>query len=462
LADGAAISDASVISILPDGAGPLGAVSQDAAYGPDGSPAASAGGDGAASYGVDATVVTVTNPCVVAETQFGNTAQGDANPGFTSGVGVRTSHALLVFSGYSGSDPSTGASDAGPVNFVYVQAFDPTSATSLGPAQPLFAAPAGTGFVLESASVAPTGAIALAFNYGGPYVYENGSAQQNDLYVAFVGPAADAGPAGVALQKFILMQSGTVTGQSHVIWSTALGAFVLSWEYPAGNGWFVASKNFLPLGQAAGGEDPVSTDNPSSTVHNYGYNLEQGSFAVGPYWMAMAFQSDGNLTPSLSILGLNGDPIGSPLSLASINNSVGWETVGATAGGFVFLYSNGSAVSEVFVPTLGGDAGVAVPDAGDAGLAGFTFPGLGALDAHAISDDTGGAGGVGVALLYSTGLSFAYVNADGTTHVGPSPVMANSYLAGDQFNIANFGGSFSLSLYSTAKQSTQVAASGCQ
>jgi hypothetical protein len=40
--------------------------------------------------------------------------------------------------------------------------------------------------------------------------------------------------------------------------------------------------------------------------------------------------------------------------------------------------------------------------------------------------------------------------------------MANSYLAGDQFNIANFGGSFSLSLYSTAKQSTQVAASGCQ
>ena len=36
------------------------------------------------------------------------------------------------------------------------------------------AAPAGTGFVLESASVAPTGAIALAFNYGGPYVYENG------------------------------------------------------------------------------------------------------------------------------------------------------------------------------------------------------------------------------------------------------------------------------------------------
>jgi hypothetical protein len=40
-------------------------------------------------------------------------------------------------------------------------------------------------------------------------------------------------------------------------------------------------------------------------------------------------------------------------------------------------------------------------------------------------------------------------------------VIANTYAADDEINITNFEGSFAVSLYSSASQSTQVAASGC-
>src|SRR5579862_5966586 len=56
-----------------------------ASSGADGSEAATGPGGGG---GGDATVET--NACLSAQTQFGNTARGDSNPNFTSGVGVRT------------------------------------------------------------------------------------------------------------------------------------------------------------------------------------------------------------------------------------------------------------------------------------------------------------------------------------------------------------------------------------
>jgi hypothetical protein len=150
-----------------------------------------------------------------------------------------------------------------------------------------------------------------------------------------------------------------------------------------------------------------------------------------------------------------------PVAVPTVNYS-NWTTVAATAEGFAYFYDNGNSVAEVFLQTSG-DGGVLLPDAGDAGLPGFTFTSsTGANDGHAINDDTGGLGGVGVALLYPNALSFAYVKADGKTHVGPSSIIPHTYAAGDQINITNFGGSFGLSLYSTASHSTQMAASGCQ
>ena len=145
-ADGAVISDASGAMLASDGG------TQDAGGGPS-------GGDGAGS---DGTVVA--NSCPSAQTQFGNTAQGDSNPNFTSGVGVRTGSALLIFSGYSGGAGDAG--DAGPNNLVYVQAFDPTTAASMGPAQPLFAANGDAPTIsVETASVAPTGQIVVIYSF---------------------------------------------------------------------------------------------------------------------------------------------------------------------------------------------------------------------------------------------------------------------------------------------------------
>jgi len=104
-----------------------------------------------------------------------------------------------------------------------------------------------------------------------------------------------------------------------------------------------------------------------------------------------------------------------------------------------------------------------IPDGGDASsYAGFPFPGaFGAIAGRAANDDTGGAGGVGVALFYADGLSFAYVNADGVSHSAASSVIAHTYAAGDQANISNFGGSFAVSVYGSATHSTQLAVSGC-
>jgi len=370
-------------------------------------------------------------------------------------------------SGYVGPNPDGGApsdaGDAGTVNLVYGQAFDPTTANSLGPAQPLFTAPAGAGFVLESASIAPTGQIALAFNYGGGPDWATVNSTQTSLYAAFLGNSADAGPAGVALQRApVEIESAQIEGQPHVVWSPATGSFVFSWVYVSGP-WFVGTKNFLPNGQAAGGTDPVPTNQGNAGV-GFGSANDQGSAAAGPNFLGVAFQTSSNgvggqnYWPSLTVLDLHGNQVGGSLLIST--SGYNWVTVAATQEGFVYVYDNGgSGVGEAFVPTSA-DAGVVVSDAG---FSGFNFTGsMQAKNAHAISDDTGGPGGVGVAVLYPNGLSFVYVNADGVTHVGPTSVIPHTYAAYDRINISNFGGSFGLSLYSAATQSTQMAASGCQ
>jgi hypothetical protein len=420
-------------------------------------------GDGNGVGGNDGGDATISvNVCPSAQTQFGLTAQGDSNASFTSGVGVRTATTLLIFSGYAGPGPSSDAGDsgdAGTVNLVYVQAFDPTTASSMGPAQPLFTAPAGAGFALESASVAPTGQIALAFNYGGGYPYQSGSSTQVSLYGAFLEASPDAGPAGVSLQQTAEIESAEITGQPHVAWSVPTGAFVFSWEYVVNGSWFVGTKSFGPNGKAAGGTDPVPTQTASATVPNSNFQEDQGSVAAGPNLFGVALLSS-SYNPWLTVLDTSGNLVGA-VQVAIPTADPDWVTAGATANGFVYIYDNGSGVAEVFVPTSA-DAGIVLPDGGPTALSGFNFTGaIHAMNGHAINDDTGGIGGVGVALLYTNGVSFAYIDADGATHFGPSSILAHTYAAGDQVNMTNFGGSFGLSLYSAATQSTQIAASGC-
>ena len=93
---------------------------------------------------------------------------------------------------------------------------------------------------------------------------------------------------------------------------------------------------------------------------------------------------------------------------------------------------------------------------------GFTFPGtVRASEGRVVSDGAGGAGGVGLALLYPTGVSFAYVQADGAHHVGPNPVLPHAVVATDYTALTTLNGSFVVSLYTGANHATLVAASGC-
>jgi hypothetical protein len=456
-ADGAVVSDASVVMVSPDGS---------VAPGPDGSSGGSLDGGNETSV--------IVNSCPSAQTQFGNTAQGDSNPNFTSGVGVRTADALLIFSGYTAAAGDGG--DAGPDNLVYVQAFDPTTAASRGPAQPLFSADGdGPNIWVETASVAPTGQIVVIYSfyattgetgavcyYGfynyGVSTYGIGNCQSG-LYAAFLSPSADAG-SGLQVQRIVQLASSLTYGQAHAIWSPTRQAFVISWEYYTAPAWFLGVKNFLPNGQAAGGDTAVvPTNTPSSSPDQNA--VEQGSVASLSGLLGVAFQ-DSSGYPWVSTLDSTGNELGSPVQIALVAGS--WVTVGATAQGMVYLYDDVTNVSEVFVPTsvdAGATAGIV--DGGDASAySTFSFPGaIRSIEGRALSDYAG-VGGVGVATLYANGLSFAYVNADGVTHIAPSSVIAHTYAAGDQVNISTFAGSFGVSLYSAATQSTQMAASGCQ
>jgi hypothetical protein len=462
--------EASDGAILTDGStGVIPPVDGSAGGGNDGS--GGGGNDGGGGGDV------VVNTCPSAQTQFGLTAQGDANPSFTSGVGVRTASQLLIFSGYSGPDPTAGdGGDGGIVNRVYIQAFDPTTALSLGPAQPLFAPTGGNAanVWVATASAAPTGEIVVVYgfydtggatnavcNYG-PYNYGVSTYTigdcQNGLYAAFLAPSTEAG-AGLQVQQTVPLASSLVYGQAHAAWNPGSQAFVISWEYYTAPSWFLGLKNFRPNGAAAGGDTAVVPTNTANGTPAQNA-VEQGSVAPLGSLLGVAFQATTNSgIPWLSVLDATGNQVGSSVQVAS--NDSTWVAMGATTQGFVYVYDNVTTVGEALVQAT--DAGPAVlPDAGDAGYAGFTFPGaIHAIEGRALSDNTGGTGGVGVALLYANGASFAYVNADGLSHVPPSSVIAHTYAADDLINLSNFAGSFGLSLYSSAAHSTQMAASGC-
>jgi hypothetical protein len=168
------------------------------------------------------------------------------------------------------------------------------------------------------------------------------------------------------------------------------------------------------------------------------------------------FVGFGGNNPFLTILDPLGNAVGGPIPIGSLNSS--WMTVGGTSKGFVVLTGPSGMPVETFVGTSS-DGGVAT--AGDAGFPVHMLSGSGVVEGRAISDDTGGFGGVGAALLNPNGVSFLYVSADGVTHQGPLAILAAPHVVGDLAAITNYGGSFSLSLYSPTDGTTQAAASGC-
>jgi hypothetical protein len=411
------------------------------------------------------------NTCPVAQTQFGNIAQGDSNPNFTSAVGVRTATELVVFSGYSGPSPSgfDAGTDAGTVNLVYVQAFDPATAASKGPAKPLFeaaplstvGAPIGTPVTVLAASVAPTGEIVLLYNYGGFFEYGNNGSNTYGLIGAFLAGGADAGSSTLQVKQTVTLESAGLYGQPHVVWSVSAGAFVSSWEYSSANIPLGKVRKYLPGGAGAGGD----TDVVPTTAPNNAYlssDIDNGSVGVCGSLVGVTYaeQAPNADAPALTVLDATGNVVGASFAVTSNAGQPYWEAIGGTATSFLYFADDQAAAGSVDVYAIPTANMAAFGADGGPPSTKFSFP-MRAKAGRAVNDDVGGLGGVGISLLYADGLSFAYVNADGMTHVGPDQVISHIYTPGDEVHVNNFGGSFGVSLYSSANHSTQIASSGC-
>ncbi|HEY2900255.1 MAG TPA: hypothetical protein VGL59_06750 [Polyangia bacterium] len=435
-ADGSSASDAQGDSTIADGGSPA----SDGGSGPDG------------------------NPCVNPQLTFGKIGQGDSSQYFTSGVGARTATDLLIFDGYLGPAPG-GDGGTTSVPWVYVQAFDATTGLSKGPSQPLFAVadPTREGVRMEAVAVAPSGQIALLYSHS-----------NNPLYAAFLAPAAaaDGGVAGLMVLTSnivvapIFTNSGGTIESSHVIWSNATQSFVMSW---VGDAYVESIAEYTATGAPSpGGVEVVSTDNGTTSG-----NVTENCVGISGDLLAIDWQSgmpNKNQT-GITVYNTQGQQVGAPTYVAPQQN--GLAELAGTANGFVLVYApetGGLTTTGVFIPTTAGG----LADAGTFPTYTIRIPGGTSLGLRAISDGvgTGGAGGVGLALMGATSTSFAYVHADGTTLDGPVSVFATGYQnSSSQVSLTNINGSFVMTLFQQTANATgpgapslfgaQIAASGC-
>jgi hypothetical protein len=400
---------------------------------------------------------------VCPQTQFGLVAEGDSNPNFYGGVGLRTATQLLNFTAYTGPDPNA-TTDAGTstVPLVYVQAFDPVSAQKQGEARPLFTPQYVTGgpnaFMFSLvATIAPTGQVAVVYWDG----YEIGA--------AFLAPAmADAGvsPGSLQVVRQVQLEVSGIASLPHVIWSVALNAFVFSYQ-PGDVNQPIHVRKFYSDGRPVGGDtDGVPTDRSDNLVGTGG---GAPGFAVvtnqNPY-LGVFYGQYGPGAPFLTILDTQGNQAGKTFSLQASPAGTSWLTGAATSTGYVAFYAQGGIQASFVSPDAKGN--VLATQYTDAGvLDGFHFNGTEAANtAIALNDDVGGAGGVGLAIAYNGKVSFAYVNPD-HSHVNPATVFAHTWVGNstglrfDYLNISNSAGSFAVSLWSNAEQKVYVAATTC-
>jgi hypothetical protein len=403
------------------------------------------------------------------QTNFKYSAKGDSNPYFTSSVGARTASQFLIFSGYTGPAPSgydggtntpDAGTDAATANIIYLQAFDAVTGTKTGPAAPLFQAAGGASFYVYDVSIAPTGEIVL--------LHASNQLQgdwRDTLYASFFSPTSSG--AGIQLVRTVQVESAPL-GNVHAIWSVGSQAFVLSWKYLTTD-WFVAVKKFNLDGTHAGGDTSVV---PTPAGSQNDPNTQEGSTGSSGNLLGVASIDPSTGLPILTVLDSDGNQVGGFTELSTTLTVDSWITVAGTSSGFVtFFTSGGDTGYEIFAPTSGdgGVPGTPVPvvDGGEAGLtaptgsSSFSFPSTASF-AHAINDDTGGAGGVGVVLLDVDGADFFYVNADGVQHQVIDGLI--SAAAGSQVSITNYHGSFGISLFpsSPTDNSTQIVGSTCK
>ncbi|HEX2657161.1 MAG TPA: hypothetical protein VHU40_02770 [Polyangia bacterium] len=411
------------------------------------------------------------NGCLNPQTAFGNVAQGDANPSFVSGVGVRASDRLVAFTGYTGAPLALGGMGGTPmsasaggmggtanVNLIFVQTFDAATGVALEPATPLFKAGDGTNLYLHNAAISPTGEIALLYGTG-PLNQNN-----NTLWVAFLSTTAAAGNAGVQLERTPTQIESAQFGSVGSYWSAANQQFVFYWEYYVG-GWQIRTKKFQGGGTPAGGDTNAvpTASGLNGTSYSPGVGASGQLFAVG-------YRDYSTGHPTLTLLDVDGTQVGTPIKLEAMGIGQ-WIQVGGTANGFSVLYQRGSNAYQVFLPKTADGLNVQLPSgAGGAGGAGgatgtnpwttFNIPSSATEPNVAFTiGDEAGAGGVGTVYLESNGASFLYVTADGSKRFAIGSVISSS--TGSQVAITNHHGSFGVSLFDKTKHSVQLVASGC-
>jgi hypothetical protein len=271
---------------------------------------------------------------------------------------------------------------------------------------------------------------------------------------------ASAGAVNYQLNRLVPLEVSALGSQPQAMWSATYGAFVFSWRYGPGGAWPIKVRKFLSDGRSAGGD----TDSvPSTVATNDTAGKPSGTVAASRTLFGVAYLSSTWGYAYLTVLDALGNQVGTTLPVQETPANTAWITAGGTNAGFVTFYDQGG-VGATLVPVASDGTVPASQSSIDAGvLPAFHFSGTkAAVYGRALNDDVGGAGGVGLALLYSDGVAFAYVNADGLTHVGPASVMAHTYNGSDRINISNFAGSFAVSLYAAGEHRTYVAASSCQ
>jgi hypothetical protein len=401
-----------------------------------------------------------------APTNFGHVATSDSDPHYTSGVGLLTSTEFLTFNAYVGPDSTDGGvADGGTatlINRIDVQHFDPKTGKSKGNATPLLtAAGDGSGLYINGAAVAPTGEVAII------YAAATGGGASNNygVYLEFLDKNLDLNQT----TQFVAVGSANYQDQSHVQWLN--GRFVASSVI---GGQTIKLGKFAADGSSAGGTSAIPTDDPSGHVAPYNYGQGEVAFSAAGLF-AVSYLNVQSHLPYLTILDTLGTEVGSPIPLPAAGNAGGtFVSVAGTSQGFVAVY-NGISPSTKVASLLAtyvsnsdvGDAGVS--DGGDGGTTpvGATYPYAGG---YAFSGYWGARGssdgiGAGFAVLYPAGsVSFLYFGGDGSTRTSPQAILqqAKTASAGDEVNLTNYGGTFAVSLYSSAEHLTRMAASSCQ
>ena len=261
-------------------------------------------------------------------------------------------------------------------------------------------------------------------------------------------------------------------GEAHVIWAANEGVFALSWKYiGSGTNWFTKVQKYRTNGTSGGAG--IGTV-PTNTGNNYQPSQEDDCQlgASGAYY-GVAYQANGGNgslvtnAADLTILDSQGFQVGSTFVPASNNAGVdNWIGVGGTTQGFVVMFTSGAFIGGTFTPLTG--AGDVVVDGGIGKIGGdgglpplktYSFTST-ASTGKLISDDTGGAGGVGMVMLESDGATFFYVPADGGKPYNEGAVLSDS--SGAEVSISNYHGSFSVSIFDNATHAAKATVSSCQ